>query len=110
MIFVECSDCWAYSSTGVVEGLLRRKNNTIKLSEQNLIDCAETDGTYGCRGGFPYNALEWVEENGITSQKNYPYRGGVDGKCDYDGSNSITKLKNVFQVYTLGNETLLRYV
>lgn len=109
IISSECRDCWTYSSTGVIEGLLRRQNNTVKLSEQNLIDCAGP-GTTGCLGGWPYYALEWVEENGITSQKNYPYRGGVDGKCEYDGSNMVTKVKNVFQIDTLGNETLLRYV
>ncbi|KAJ8935490.1 hypothetical protein NQ314_012782 [Rhamnusium bicolor] len=40
------------------------------LSEQNLVDC--TTDCYGCSGGFMDSALEYVKNNGIMKEEDYP--------------------------------------
>lgn len=80
---LQCGSCWAFATTGVLEGQQRRlKNQTlISLSEQNLVDCSTENS--GCNGGLMSEALKFVRlQGGIDSAMAYPYRG-VDGKCQF---------------------------
>lgn len=49
------------------------------LSEQQLVDCQKS-GSYGCDGGWPQNALDYVFTNGLVAEQKYPYKG-VQQKC-----------------------------
>lgn len=91
-----CGSCWAFASTGTLEGqervrieMLRGEEyfkqndgaNLVELSEQNLVDCVKKD--YGCRGGFMKDALEFVaDEKGIDDEKSYPYEARTK-KCRF---------------------------
>ncbi|XP_043576803.1 procathepsin L-like [Chiloscyllium plagiosum] len=67
-----CGSCWAFSVTGAIEGQWAKKcRRLVSLSEQNLLDC--DTHSYGCMGGFKLSAFEYVKENGIQSEKAYPY-------------------------------------
>lgn len=40
------------------------------------MDCAWDTGNYGCDGGFPHSAIEYVvNAGGIASTADYEYRG-----------------------------------
>lgn len=43
----------------------------ISLSEQNVVDCLSNET---CNGGFPERALQWVKQNGINADTDYPYK------------------------------------
>jgi len=77
----QCGSCWAFSTTGAVEGFVKIKSGTLNnLSEQQLVDCDRTGGCQGCSGGLPSAALKWVAQQGLCSQSDYPYTGR-DGQC-----------------------------
>ena len=75
-----CGSCWAFSTTGSLEGLNQIKNGDLKsFSEQYLVDCSK-DGNEGCNGGEMTTALQYVVDNGIPLESDYPYTA-MDGTC-----------------------------
>jgi len=84
----QCGSCWAFSTTGVLEGHYAIKNGKLlSFSEQQIVDC-DTD-CYGCGGGWPYLALEYTGANGIEQESTYPYTG-VDGTCNYKKAETVS--------------------
>jgi len=78
-----CGSCWAFATTGLLEGqeVNANKSKMISLSEQDLMDCS--DSNYGCGGGIMDSALDDIAHmGGIESEKDYPYKA-VEGKCRF---------------------------
>lgn len=98
----QCGSCWAFSATGVLESALLFKGTSVSLSEQQLVDCSRPQGNQGCNGGWPSNALKYIQANGITTESQYPYaakdqtckiQGGstkISGQTSYSGCNGLT--------------------
>jgi cathepsin H len=79
-----CGSCWAFSSTGCLESRhLIQYGNLQTYSEQQLIDCSGNFENYGCNGGLPSHAFEYLSQdgNGATSELAYPYTA-ADGTCN----------------------------
>merc|ERR1712187_702572 len=100
----QCGSCWAFSSTGGVEGRWEVATGSLKsLSEQQLVDCSKQNS--GCNGGLMDYAFSFYRSTSIASESSYPYTardgsckssyttaipsGGVTGYTDCSGASSL---------------------
>jgi C1A family cysteine protease len=76
-----CGSCWAFSSTGALEGLSKiGYGNLQSFSESQLVDCSGSYGNQACNGGLMDNAFKFVRDHGITTESAYPYTP-AKGNC-----------------------------
>lgn len=89
----DCGSCWAFSTTGALEGQhFRKTNRLVSLSEQNLIDCSSAYGNEGCDGGWIPNTFQYIKDNGgIDSENSYPYKA-KERACKYKKKTSAADL------------------
>ncbi|CAG9313007.1 unnamed protein product [Blepharisma stoltei] len=107
----QCGSCWAFSTTGAVEGAWAiAKRSLISLSEQELVDCSSSYGNLGCNGGVMDYAFDFVIDNGLTTESNYPYTGSV-GQCQTSLEAKVAaKISNYGYVSPNSSSTLMQAV
>jgi cathepsin H len=80
----------------------------VLLSEQQLVDCAGAFNNFGCGGGLPSQAFEYIRYNGgIDTEDSYPY-AAKDDKCEYHPNTVGAKVWDVVNI-TEGAETQLKH-
>lgn len=92
-----CGSCWAFSTTGNVEGQWALVNKKLySLSEQELVDCDKIDE--GCNGGLPSQAYEAIMKiGGLETEKDYKY-DGYDEKCKFNRSEVVVTLSGAVNI------------
>jgi len=93
----QCGSCWAFSTTGAVEGAVAIATGKLtSLAEQQLVDCAGSEGNEGCNGGLMDNGFEYIINNGgIGAEADYDYTAR-DGSCKkVDSVSTIKGYKDV---------------
>merc|ERR1711935_584000 len=91
----QCGSCWAFSSTGSIEGaeFLHGTKKLTSLSEQQLVDCSKENDA--CKGGLMDRAFKYVESNPLMEESAYPYTGHHSNfsKCKYEASKGVGHVK-----------------
>ncbi|ESP02306.1 hypothetical protein LOTGIDRAFT_172186 [Lottia gigantea] len=92
-----CGSCWAFSTTGNVEGQWAiKKQKLVSLSEQELVDCDKVD--QGCNGGLPSQAYDAIMKlGGLETEKEYGYKG-YDEKCFFKKSDVAAKINGSVKI------------
>ncbi|KAF7836814.1 thiol protease aleurain-like [Senna tora] len=104
-----CGSCWTFSTTGALEAAYAQAfGKNISLSEQQLVDCAGAFNNFGCHGGLPSQAFEYIKYNGgLETEKAYPYTG-KGGSCRFSAENVAIQVVDSVNI-TLGAEDELKH-
>ena len=95
-----CGSCWAFSSTGAMEGAhFIKTGELISLSESNFVDCSYAFLNLGCNGGMYGRAWMYAELHAIESEADYPYvaESGLLS-CKYNKAEGKVKVKTYHNV------------
>jgi cathepsin L len=102
----QCGACWAFSATGVLEGLyFLTSGKLVSFSEQQLVDCSTAYGNAGCDGGEMNATYEYIMKYGTESEAQYPYTA-TQGKCHYNASDVIFTPKASVNVTAMNSVAL----
>ncbi|KAJ8750936.1 hypothetical protein K2173_016117 [Erythroxylum novogranatense] len=104
-----CGSCWTFSTTGALEAAYHQAfGKGISLSEQQLVDCAGAFNNFGCNGGLPSQAFEYIKYNGgLDTEETYPYTG-KNGVCKFSSANVGAQVIDSVNI-TLGAEHELKH-
>nr|AFK34042.1 unknown [Lotus japonicus] len=104
-----CGSCWTFSTTGALEAAYAQAHGkNISLSEQQLVDCAGAFNNFGCNGGLPSQAFEYIKYNGgIALEKEYPYTA-KDEASKFTAENVAVRVLDSVNI-TLGAEDELKH-
>lgn len=104
-----CGSCWTFSTAGDVEGThYLATGEKLDLAEQQLVACDTSN--YGCDGGYPFGAMQYIHKiGGFLKDDDYPYKGicawdacgtGYAGTptCDTDTLNANIEDGNVANI------------
>lgn len=106
-----CGTCWAFGSTGSIEGQhFRKTGRLVSLSEQNLFDCSPKKKELSCHiSSSPVTSFRYVMANGgIDTEESYPYEARR-GKCRFKKKN-VGATVTGYHKLEKNNEKLLEWV
>jgi C1A family cysteine protease len=91
-----CGSCWINAILGQLQDVMLLKyplNSKIYFARQESVSCDRKNS--GCQGGW-YSAWDYIKENGISDESQFPYQAR-NLRCP-DGLTPLKKIKDWFYV------------
>jgi len=107
----QCGSCWAFSATENHESRFARQHKRAaqEMSVQQILDC-DAPGQYGCNGGWPYQAWEYIHEQGGQDLLScYGYEGQV-GNCRWNGGCNAGSLVSWSWIFPHNEDQMLLWL
>lgn len=103
----QCGSCWAFSSTGSMEGAhFLKTGKLLSLSEQQLVDCSWLN--LGCNGGMQDRAFFYAKYHPLETESDYPYIAKSHGLfgCQATKSKGVVTAESYKDVSTMNVKQL----
>lgn len=81
----------------------------IDLSSQEIVDCSIKYGNEGCISGVMSQSFDYMIENGIAAERDYPYTG-MNQTCPTEIPKKILKITDYVQLPPGDENTLMKAV
>lgn len=113
-----CGSCWTFSTTGCLEAhtCLAKKGlygdgidctHWTGLAEQQLVDCAGSFNNFGCNGGLPSQAYEYIKySGGLDLEDTYTYTA-QDGTCKANDGKVGATVTGVYNITSRDEDDLM---
>ncbi|XP_057747832.1 cysteine proteinase EP-B 2-like [Arachis stenosperma] len=85
-----------------------KTGNLLSLSEQQLVDCATVTNN-GCGGYDKDKAFEYIANQGLRSEADYPYMA-TDGMCDSQNVKPVARISGYSDITPNNEQEMLRVV
>jgi len=112
-----CGSCWTFSTTGTLEAHTCLHNSDLDcttwtgLAEQQLVDCAGDFNNFGCNGGLPSQAFEYIRyAGGIDLEDSYLYRAEDGPNCLASSDTIGARVSQVYNVSSGDEGDLVRAI
>jgi len=103
----QCGSCWAFSATENIESRWALAGHPLaSLAMQQIVSCDRSD--YGCSGGWPFNAYQYViGAGGMEPYSKYPYVAQNEA-CLFKPNEIVAKISRWEYVTQSRNEDQMR--
>ena len=107
MLILLFISCWAISAASQVESdaiIAGYWSKEKQLSVEQLLECDDAD--FKCQGGWTESAFDYIKNNGLETEDDYPYTAyyADTEKCGDDNNNYVLGIE---EFYTVANEDQL---
>lgn len=107
-----CASCYAFATVVPLElSHFKKTGQKIRLSKQELVDCSNSMGNSGCRGGWMHHSYEYIlQRKGLSLEASYPYMASQMNKCALRKTKVESLLNSYEQIPADKPSTIMRHL
>jgi hypothetical protein len=106
-----CGGCYSFAVVAAVEGVVAADRGYLNaLSDEQIIDCDAEN--YGCDGGDPQIALQYVIDQPLVAKADYPFSAGKGhaSQCALDEAAPASQIQSYLYVLPCDETVLMQAV
>ena len=98
---LNCGACYSFASISAIEGLSKITTGVLyDLSAQQIVDCSKPFGNDGCDGGTADQTFNYVKNNGLCMESDYPAYVGKVFPCSASTCRSVINISGCASLRT----------